>query len=75
MVIMEDKPVGEFDEKALKRADYCKSKCTLCVKGREKGQGLAYKMVKLESRLRLCPWCRAYEKVYGVKAYEKPSQA
>lgn len=65
----------EFDEKTLKRAEFCKSKCTACRVGREKGKGFFNRVVRLESKLKVCPWCRAYEKVYGVPAYEKPPEA
>lgn len=68
-------PPGGFDEKTLKRAEFCETKCTACVKGREKGRGLFYAVVKLEHKLGFCPWCRAYEKVHGVPAYEKPPKA
>jgi ribosomal protein S27E len=63
---------SKFDEKTLKRSEFCESKCPTCVKGREKGSGIWYMLVKLEDRLHFCPWCRAYQKVYGVPAYEKP---
>ncbi len=66
---------AQFDEKTLRRADMCKNKCTVCKLGREKGKGFFYWMVKMESRMKVCPWCRAYEKVYGVPAYERPPQA
>ncbi|MDI6831644.1 MAG: hypothetical protein QME88_09955 [Actinomycetota bacterium] len=65
----------QVDEKTRKRADMCMNKCTVCKLGREKGRGFFYWMVKMESRLKVCPWCRAYEKVYGVPAYQKPSHA
>ena len=66
--------MAEFDEKTLKRAEFCKSKCRVCVKGREAGSGFWYRAVKLEDRLGICPWCNAYRKVYGVPAYQKPPQ-
>ena len=65
---------GEFDAKTLKRAEFCKDKCIACRMGREKGKGFFNWMVRLESKLKICPFCRAYEKVYGVPAYEKPPQ-
>ena len=65
----------QVDEKTRRRADMCMNKCTVCKLGREKGRGFFYRMVKMESRLKVCPWCRAYEKAYGVPAYEKPPQA
>jgi len=65
----------EVDEKLRKRADFCLNKCPVCKTGREKGKGLMYQMTKLESKLGMCIWCNAYEKVYGVPAYEKPPEA
>lgn len=64
----------QWDEKTRKRADFCLNKCTLCKLGRKRGKGLFYQLVKLEAGLKLCPWCRAYEKVYGVPAYQNPPQ-
>jgi len=42
--------------------------CKLCKYARKKQKGFIFQMVKLESRI--CPFCRAYEKVYGRKSYE-----
>ena len=43
-------------------------RCPLCVSAR-RGRGWALWLVKrVESKL--CPFCRAYERVYGRKAYE-----
>jgi len=61
---------GQFDEKTLKGAEFCLSGCPVCVRARDKGRGILYRLVKLEAKL--CPKCRAYEKVYGVPAWEKP---
>jgi hypothetical protein len=63
---------GQFNEKTLKRAEFCKSKCPSCVKSRKKDSGISRAIVKIEDKLGLCPWCRAYRKVYGVHAYENP---
>jgi len=65
---------GQFDEKTLQRAEFCRSKCTACRVGREKGKGFFNRVVRLESKLKVCPWCRAYEKVYGVPAYLNPPE-
>lgn|GEM_PF-1060520 len=65
----------EVDEKLRKRADFCLNKCPVCKAGRNKGKGFMYQMTKLESKLGLCIWCNAYEKVYGVPAYEKPPES
>jgi hypothetical protein len=43
--------------------------CPVCRHARKKQKGLVYLFVrKIEGDL--CPFCRAYEKVYGRKAYE-----
>lgn len=58
-------------EKDRQRAQKC-LECPVCRRARRKQRGLAYWLVKkLEGRL--CPNCRAYEKVYGRKAHEPPS--
>lgn len=72
---MEEKTTGQWEEKTLKRAEFCLRKCTVCKLGREKGRGIFYNLARLEAGLKLCPWCRAYEKVYGVPAYRKPPEA
>lgn len=51
-------------------ARFCLEKCPLCVKGRKKGKGVLFSLLKVEARI--CPYCRDYEKYYGVPAYEKP---
>ncbi len=58
----------EITEKDRKNAQGC-VECPICSKAREKGKGLAYWFVKYIDR-KVCPMCKAYEKVYGVKAYE-----
>jgi hypothetical protein len=46
--------------------------CPVCIKGRIKQKGFEFWFVKrVEGRL--CPFCKAYEKVYGRKAHEAPS--
>jgi uncharacterized protein CbrC (UPF0167 family) len=43
--------------------------CTVCKLARKKQHGAAYWFVsKIEGGL--CPFCRAYERVYGRKAHE-----
>lgn len=43
--------------------------CTLCHHARKRQRGLAFMLVcKVEERL--CPFCRAYQRVYGRKAHE-----
>lgn len=58
-------------EKDREMAKKC-SECPLCGHARDKQKGLAFWFVKkIESSL--CPYCKAYEKVYGRKAHEKIS--
>ncbi len=75
MVEKDSAEAGKFDEKTLKRANICMNTCTLCKLGRKKDKGFFNTMVKLEVKTKLCPWCRAYEKVYGIPAYQKPPQS
>jgi hypothetical protein len=58
----------EHDASTIKKAEFCRDKCPLCKKARAKGKGFLYQLVKLESKI--CPNCRAYEKVYGRPAYK-----
>jgi hypothetical protein len=47
--------------------------CTACRGARKKQRGFAFWFVKrVEGRL--CPFCRAYERVHGRKAHEAPAQ-
>jgi len=50
------------------RARFCLT-CPVCRRARAKQRGLAYWFVKRVERA-FCPYCQAYEKVYGRKAYE-----
>lgn len=43
--------------------------CPLCRRARKRQSGIAFKIVSVVER-RLCPFCRAYERVYGKKAHE-----
>ena len=46
--------------------------CPVCRHARTKQSGLAFWFVKtIEGSI--CPYCKAYEKVYGRKAHEKPA--
>ena len=46
--------------------------CPVCRTARRGQKGVAYRFVKtVESHV--CPFCRAYERVHGRKAYERPS--
>jgi rubrerythrin len=45
-------------------------KCPVCRRARKRQYGAAYWLVqKVESHV--CPFCRAYERVFGQKAYER----
>jgi hypothetical protein len=47
--------------------------CLVCKHARKKQRGLAYWLVKhVEGRL--CPFCKAYEKVHGRKSHEPMSK-
>ena len=57
---------SSFD-KALARV--C-ANCLVCRRARKRQRGAAFWLVKkIESRM--CPFCRAYERVYGRKAHER----
>ena len=59
-----------ISDKDREMAAFCMDKCPICKHGRKKQQGLAYWFVKnVEPKLG-CPYCAAYEKVYGRKAHE-----
>ena len=56
------------DPKTMEKAKFCKDKCPVCTRAREKGKGLLYQLVKFERKF--CPYCRAYEEVFGKPAYK-----
>jgi len=55
-------------EKDRKRAQQC-LECSVCNSARKKQKGLAFWFVKVIEGS-ICPYCKAYEKVYGRKAHE-----
>lgn len=58
----------EITEKDRDMAQKC-VECTMCSNARTKQRGFAFWFVKfIEGGL--CPYCKAYEKVYGKKAHE-----
>jgi hypothetical protein len=58
----------EITERDRTLAEQC-VKCPLCKRARHTQRGLIFWFVKrLEGRI--CPSCKAYEKVYGRKAHE-----
>ena len=61
----------EITEKDRELAQKC-VECPMCSKARRDQRGLAFLFVKfIEGGL--CPYCKAYEKVYGRKAHEPDS--
>ncbi|MCD6569230.1 MAG: hypothetical protein J7L53_00830 [Deltaproteobacteria bacterium] len=58
----------QITERDRKMAQFCVN-CPVCRMARNKQKGVAYWFVKnIEDSL--CPFCKAYEKVYGKKAHE-----
>ncbi len=55
-------------DKDKKMAHRC-LECPLCDSARRKQRGFAFWFVKLVEGT-LCPYCKAYERVYGRKAHE-----
>ena len=58
------------DAGKLKRlmAEHCRN-CIVCSHARCKQEGLAFAFVK-NIEAKICPFCLAYEEVYGKKAWE-----
>ena len=54
-------------DKAL--AEFCLN-CPFCQRARRRQRGAAFWLVK-KIEAGLCPFCRAYERVYGCKAHER----
>lgn len=42
--------------------------CPVCRRARREQRGLAFQLVK-RVETKVCPFCRAYERVYGCKAH------
>ena len=60
--------MNSVTEKDRKMAQLC-VECKVCSHARVKQSGFAYWFVKrIEGGI--CPFCKAYEKVYGRKAHE-----
>lgn len=59
---------GEISERDRAMARRC-LECPVCRHARKRQRGFAFWFVRrIEGDV--CPWCRAYEKVYGRKAHE-----
>lgn len=48
--------------------------CLVCRHARRRGEGLAYGFVRRIEK-GVCPFCQAYERVYGVPAHGKRAAA
>ena len=58
----------EITDKDRKMAEAC-LQCTVCRRARQNQRGFCFWLVKhIEDRM--CPFCKAYERVYGRKAHE-----
>ena len=58
----------EIADRDRKLAEMC-VRCTVCRRARRNQRGFSFWLVKtIESGL--CPFCKAYERVYGRKAHE-----
>jgi hypothetical protein len=62
---MKDRRVSKLDRLL---AGVCRN-CPVCRHARRCQAGLAFRLVKKVERA-ICPFCRAYERAYGRKAYE-----
>ncbi|MCX6004824.1 MAG: hypothetical protein NT082_04045 [Chloroflexi bacterium] len=58
----------EITEKDRQMAETC-VKCPVCNRARKNQKGFAFWFVKMIEGGK-CPYCKAYEKVYGRKAHE-----
>lgn len=63
---MKDQKISKLDRLL---AGVCRN-CPVCRRARHRQSGPAFWLVKKAEKA-LCPFCRAYERVYGRKAYEK----
>jgi uncharacterized protein CbrC (UPF0167 family) len=60
--------MATVSEKDKKMAQRC-VECPVCLRARKQQRGIAYWFVKhIEDGI--CPFCAAYERVYGKKAHE-----
>jgi uncharacterized protein CbrC (UPF0167 family) len=58
----------ESTERDRRMAQQC-LECVVCRRAREKQRGFAFWLVKVVEG-GICPYCRAYERVYGRRAHE-----
>ena len=60
--------MGQITDMDRKMAEACRH-CTVCRRARKTQCGFSFWVVqRVENRL--CPFCKAYERVYGRKAHE-----
>ena len=58
----------QITERDRRMAQVCVN-CPVCRRARDRQEGVAYWFVKnIENGV--CPFCKAYERVYGKKAHE-----
>lgn len=59
--------MAEIKDKDRKMAEAC-VRCTLCRHARKTQRGFGFWVVKRVEN-NMCPFCKAYERVYGRKAH------
>ena len=57
-----------------RRAKFCLMQCPGCKAARKKQKGFWYQAVRVSDD-KLCPWCSAYTRTTGRKAYEPIPEA
>jgi hypothetical protein len=57
-----------------RRAKFCLMQCPGCKAARKKQKGFWYQAVRVSDD-KLCPWCSAYTRATGRKAYEPIPEA
>jgi hypothetical protein len=67
--IKQKSPTKKISEKDRKLAGVCRN-CPVCNYARKTQKGLVFAFVRnVENRF--CPFCKAYERVYGRKAHQR----
>jgi hypothetical protein len=58
----------EITDRDRRMAEYCRT-CPMCRRAQQRQRGFSFWFVrKIEGSV--CPYCKAFEKVYGRKAHE-----
>jgi hypothetical protein len=65
---MTDKHIQKPSQRDQTLAKVCLN-CPVCQRARQRQRGAAFWLVK-KVEGRVCPFCRAYERVFGRKAHE-----